>query len=191
VAGGKIDVQDGVQADAFWRGYLTRSGGWLSNEASWTNVSTLAALVAAFPDVVAKGVVLYDPTVPATSNLASTAAGVEGLRPVCYRPGEAGSVYEQLVGGGPKLPVALNLTAKFAPADGATAKLLAYRWARARWLAPGVPASRRANPAKLGYYVDYWAALQVGIIISDCHFRKTATEYYRKPGIKLLSCTAK
>jgi hypothetical protein len=32
--------------------------------------------------------------------------------------------------------------------------------ARARWLAPGVPASRRANPVKLGYYVDYWAALQ-------------------------------
>ena len=26
---------------------------------------------------------------------------------------------------------------------------------------------------------------------SDCHFRKTATKYYRKPGIKWLSCTAK
>ena len=35
-----------------------------------------------------------------------------------------------------------------------------YRWARARWLSLAVPASRRANPAKLGYYVDYWAALQ-------------------------------
>ena len=32
--------------------------------------------------------------------------------------------------------------------------------ARARWLSLDVPASRRANPAKLGYYVDYWAALQ-------------------------------
>ena len=28
-------------------------------------------------------------------------------------------------------------------------------------------------------------------VISDCHFRKTATEYDRKPGIKWLSCTAK
>ena len=26
---------------------------------------------------------------------------------------------------------------------------------------------------------------------SDCHFRKAATEYDRKPGIKRLSCTAK
>ena len=26
---------------------------------------------------------------------------------------------------------------------------------------------------------------------SDCHFRKTATEYDRKPGIKRLSCAAK
>ena len=28
-------------------------------------------------------------------------------------------------------------------------------------------------------------------VISDCHFRKTATEYDRKPGMKWLSCTAK
>jgi hypothetical protein len=28
-------------------------------------------------------------------------------------------------------------------------------------------------------------------VISDCHFRKTATEYDRKPGIKWLSCTEK
>ena len=28
-------------------------------------------------------------------------------------------------------------------------------------------------------------------VISDCHFRKTATEYDRKTGIKWLSCTAK
>ena len=28
-------------------------------------------------------------------------------------------------------------------------------------------------------------------VISDRHFRKTATEYERKPGIKWLSCTAK
>lgn len=32
--------------------------------------------------------------------------------------------------------------------------------ARARWLAADIPASRRANPAKLGYYADYWAAQQ-------------------------------
>jgi heme oxygenase len=31
----------------------------------------------------------------------------------------------------------------------------------------------------------------VARVISDCHFRKTAPEYDRKPGIKWLSCTAK
>jgi hypothetical protein len=28
-------------------------------------------------------------------------------------------------------------------------------------------------------------------VISDCHFRKIGTEYDRKPGVKLLSCTEK
>jgi hypothetical protein len=28
-------------------------------------------------------------------------------------------------------------------------------------------------------------------VISDCHFRKTATAFGRKPGIKWLSCTEK
>jgi hypothetical protein len=28
-------------------------------------------------------------------------------------------------------------------------------------------------------------------VVSDCHFRKTGTEYDRKPGIKWLSCTEK
>ena len=30
-----------------------------------------------------------------------------------------------------------------------------------------------------------------GRVISDCHFRKTASEYDRKPGIKWLRCTEK
>jgi hypothetical protein len=28
-------------------------------------------------------------------------------------------------------------------------------------------------------------------LMSDCHFRKAATEYDRKPGVKWLSCTGK
>ena len=40
---------------------------------------------------------------------------------------------------------------------------------------------------------DFHAGVRRGDprVISDCHFRKTATEYDRKPGIKWLSCTAK
>ena len=39
---------------------------------------------------------------------------------------------------------------------------------------------------------DYYAAADgAPRAKSDCHFKKTATEYDRKPGIKWLSCTAK
>jgi hypothetical protein len=40
---------------------------------------------------------------------------------------------------------------------------------------------------------DACAAVADGVlrVITDCHFRKTATEFDRKPGIKWLSCTAK
>jgi hypothetical protein len=168
VPGGAVD--NGSPADVYWRAYLSKPGEWLA-DATWKNVTTLPALLAAFPsgaDADAAGlapaptsVVLYDPAVPATSSLASTAAGVEGLLPVCYRPGVAGSVYELLVASGPKLPVQLNLTGLFLIGPRKpTAKIQAYRWARTRWLATDVPVSRRANPAKLGYYADYWAAQQ-------------------------------
>ena len=157
VPGGAVD--NGAAADAVWRQHLTQPGRWLSTT-SWTNMSSLEAVVSEFKDLL-DGVVLYDPAVPATSSLASTAAGVEGLLPVCFRPGVAGSVYERLVAGGPRLSVSLNLTGMFVPqSSGVTPKLQAYRWARERWLSPDAPAGRRANPSKLGYYADYWAALQ-------------------------------
>ena len=55
----------------------------------------------------------------------------------------------------------------------------------------GMPDFERALPAGVGS-----AGMSAGQggesrDKSDCHFRKTATEYDRKPGIKRLSCTAK
>jgi hypothetical protein len=44
------------------------------------------------------------------------------------------------------------------------------------------PAARPAQPP---------APRRAPRVISDCHFRKTGTEYDRKPGIKWLSCTEK
>ena len=133
---GGVDVQgprsntSADAADAVWRDYLSKKGGWLERTA-WKNVSSLSELATIFAAELSAGVVLYDPAVPATSSLASTAAGVELLLPVCFRPGVAvhkdpccdfvmciptvhpyviqGSVYEALVGGGPRLRVALNL----------------------------------------------------------------------------------
>ena len=150
-------VDGGSDADVEWFNHLTSPGEWLAHTVWHTNLTTLADLVAHFaPSDLPKGVVLYDPTVPATSNLASTAADAEQLLPVLYRPGVPDSVYAQLVAGGPRLPVALDLTRRaglFAPT-----KTAAYAWARRRWLAPD--AARPANPAKLGYYADLWAAQQ-------------------------------
>ncbi len=43
--------------------------------------------------------VLYDPAVPSTSNVASTAASARGLLPVCFR-NVSGTVYDVIVNGG-------------------------------------------------------------------------------------------
>ena len=50
------------------------------------------------------GAVVYDPKVYATSNVASTVAGVENLLPIRFDP-VPDSLYSQLVTGGPKLAV--------------------------------------------------------------------------------------
>jgi hypothetical protein len=150
VSGGAVD--GGATADDQWREYLTSKGEWLE-QTTWVNVSSLHDLVRIFADDLSAGVVLYDPTVPATSNLASTAAGTERLLPVSYRPKVTGSVYHQLMETDSPLNIGLNLTGTF------SSKVDAYQWARKRWLSPR-SAFPQANPAKLGYYVDYWAALQ-------------------------------
>lgn len=150
-------VDDNSNADVAWRTYLTQPGEWLANT-TWQNVTSLEDLVTVFRNHL-QGVVVYDPQVPATSNLASTAAGVEGLLPVCYQPSDPKSLYSRLVASGPRLPVTLNLTGMFQQRGGGpTPKIAAYRWARERWLSPS--SSPKANVAKLGYYADYWAALQ-------------------------------
>jgi len=156
VAGGAVD--GGSNADDIWREYLTAPGEWLA-KTRWSNISSLSGLVETLGAPL-KGVVLYDPSVPATSNLASTAAGCEDLLPIAYQPNINGSVYQELITNpkGPRMKVVLNLVGLFKATPEASAKIAAYRWARARWLSPGV--THPANPAKIGYYVDYWAASQ-------------------------------
>lgn len=59
-----------------------------------------------------KGAVVYDPAVPATSNVASTAAGVLSLLPVAYRPDDPTSLFSRYVGSG-RLPIGLSLVDRF------------------------------------------------------------------------------
>ena len=70
----------GVETDAFWMEWYRGEDGWLQ-ESQVTTVETLEALLRAHRGAF-DGVVVYDERVPATSCLASTAAGVERLLPV-------------------------------------------------------------------------------------------------------------
>ena len=153
-----------IDADALWREALTRPGQWLANT-SFTTLprNNLPALVRRFSDTI-RGVVLYDPWLPATSNVASTVAGVEHLVPVAYRPctvdmlagcavDSAATVYEQIVGHGNLLPVVVDLVGRFNGSRSGSAKNDAYLWAIDEYLSAG-----RCDATQLAYYVDYAAA---------------------------------
>jgi hypothetical protein len=152
----------GVDTDQFWFDWLRGEDGWLK-DAAIRPMATLEEAVAVFRPVF-RGLVVYDPAVPATSNLASTAAGCEDLLPVRYDPAP-GSVFDSLVRR-LQLPVKLWLLKR----DGASmftgrgrvpdigepssgsAKADACRWGLARYLRSG-----RCAPGVAAYYIDaYW-----------------------------------
>lgn len=61
--------------DQYWLGRMSEPGQWLAGRKR-AMVPNLAALIDRYKKSI-KGAVVYDPAVPATSNLASTIAGVE------------------------------------------------------------------------------------------------------------------
>jgi hypothetical protein len=152
----------GTDTDQFWFDWFRGEDGWLKD----TQVHPLedvATAVTTFRDTF-DGVVVYDPNVQATSDLASTAAGVERLLPVRF-DAATNSLFALLTQQ-MRLPVKLWLvnpdgTAKFTAhglvpdsnqASSGSAKADAYRWAMARWLKSG-----RCAPGVAAYYLDaYW-----------------------------------
>jgi hypothetical protein len=106
---------------------------------------SLDALVEKFGGEI-KGLVAYDEKVPATSNVASTIAGVENL--ACARfDQDPDSLFQKL---SKKLPVKKWLVKQ----DGSSmfsSKCDAYIWAKEHYLDTG-----KCNPRKLGYYIDAW-----------------------------------
>ncbi|HEY5914258.1 MAG TPA: GxGYxYP domain-containing protein [Verrucomicrobiae bacterium] len=152
----------GVDTDQFWFDWLRAEDGWLKGR-EVRKLASLEEVVQAFRRVF-KGLVVYDPAIPSTSNVASTAAGCEDLLPVRFDP-TPGSVYSVLTGR-LALPVRLWLvnpdgSSKFTtPArDSITggpsqysAKMDSYRWAINRYLT-----SRRCAPGIAAYYLDaFW-----------------------------------
>lgn len=157
--------EESGRIDRFWMERLRAPGAWLANDKLQT-LPDLKSLVARFRADI-RGLVVYDERVPATSNVASTAAGVEDLACVRYDPSPR-SLYTWLTAAadGPHLPVKLRLL----NADGSTmftgrgtlpgsktpssgsAKCDAYLWAKERYLDTG-----RCDPTHLAYYLDaYW-----------------------------------
>jgi len=144
--------------DDFWLDRLKQPERYLER-AKVETVEDLDSLLERFSDAF-DGVVLWDPNVPATSNVASTIAGVENLLPIPLRD-EPGSLYQRLVTGGSRLPVKRSLVDLFTgsgtipdtgePSSG-SAKNDAYRWAIAQYIESG-----KCNPERMGYYIDaYW-----------------------------------
>lgn len=154
---------DGRNIDDWWLDQITAPGAWLSG-AERRKVASLEELVRIFRQDLS-GAVLYDPRVPATSNVASTLAGTEDLVAVRWNAAP-GSVYERLVQDGPQLPVKRRLIGTTseplftgrgtiadsdAPSTGST-KCDAYLWAKHATLDAG-----KCNTNILAYYLDsYW-----------------------------------
>jgi hypothetical protein len=152
----------GVDTDQFWFDWFRGEDGWLK-PAEIRRLESLEDAVRTFRKSF-RGLVVYDPAVPATAIVASTAAGCEKLLPVRYSLA-AGSIYDRLVRQ-MRLPVKLWLvhpdgTSRFTgqgqlqdsddPSSG-SAKVDAHRWALKRYLL-----GRRCEPGLAAYYVDsFW-----------------------------------
>ena len=152
----------GVETDQFWLDWLRGEDGWL-RQAEVVPLASLEQAVVAFRKQI-KGLVVYDPAVPATSCLASTAAGCADLLPVRFSA-DTNSVFA-LLAHRMNLPVRLwlvntNGSSKFTghgtipdstePSSG-SAKVDAYRWAVRHFIQSGKCDARFA-----AYYLDaFW-----------------------------------
>jgi hypothetical protein len=113
----------------YWLQVLSQDGRWLS-ERKLEAVADLNGLVALAKGRV-KGAVIWDPSVPATVDVATTIAGVEDG--VVLSPEMADRTL-----GAWTLPVLADLRGRFTGAETGSAKNDAYRWAIREYLARGV-----------------------------------------------------
>lgn len=159
-----VDSQHGkVNVDDYWLARLREPNGWLADR-TVQRIEGLVDLVSRFRSAI-EGVVVYDPAVAATSNLASTIAGVENLLPIRFDPSPH-SLYTQLVLQGPRLPIKRRLVTEDGqslftgqgripgtdqPSSG-SAKCDAYLWMKVNYLDTGL-----CDGAFGAYYLDqYW-----------------------------------
>ncbi len=130
-----------VQLDDYWLGVMRQD--WLKDRVV-ENEADLGRLIQRFRgDCV--GVVLWDPKVLATSNVAATICGVESWLPV-----RAGSTFETLLRQyWPDYPVKLSLVDRFDGHESGSVKCDAYLWAKRTYLDTG-----RCHPTLMAYFID-------------------------------------
>ncbi|MCX7426703.1 MAG: GxGYxYP family putative glycoside hydrolase [Planctomycetia bacterium] len=167
--------------DDFWWDYLREEGNWLAGRPVRA-IGSIEQLLETFQGQL-RGVVVDTETLPATSNLASTIAGVENR--VCLRHDTSPqSVYARVMKTG--LPLTQDAVRLFGD-DGAplfsgkkgtviagtgqpgipstgSAKCDAYLWAKHRYLDPGL-----TSPRDMAYYIDsYWLRNPAATSLSNC-----------------------
>lgn len=148
----------GVNMDDYWLNKLSDGGEYLS-QFNQVKVTDFWALVAQFRSV-ASGLVVWDNAVPATANVASTAAGADSLLPVRYDT-SGSSLYTALLAHGFTVEdIKLNLVGKFtgtgkipdsATASTGSAKNDAYIWAKEQYLDTG-----KTSASLMTYSLDAW-----------------------------------
>lgn len=156
---------EAIDIDRYWLGKFQSPGGWLA-EYRLEPLPDLKAVLQRFGAQI-QGLVVYDEKVPATSNVASTVAGVEDLACVRY-DADPTSLYHWLTADpqGPQLLVKVwlvhpdgtslftgkgTLPGSQTPSSGSS-KCDAYLWAKERYLDTG-----KCNPTKMAFYLDaHW-----------------------------------
>jgi GxGYxY motif-containing protein len=153
----------GINVDDYWLDKMSEPGQWLEKR-SRKDIPDLISLIKEYRRFI-KGAVVYDPNVPATSNLASTIAGVENLIAIRY-DASPDSLYSKVILNGIKLPVIKRLinldgsslfTGKGTIpstdiASTGSAKCDAYLWLKHNYIDSG-----KVDATYAGYYIDsYW-----------------------------------
>lgn len=167
---------DDGSTDKFWLKYLQESKFAGSNNP--IHIDSIRSLANTFKESI-NGLVVYDGNVPATSNAASTIAGVEKLAAVRY-DASPNSLYTLLTSdpAGPKLKVKKQLvnldgTSMFTgqgiipgtkTKSTGSAKCDVYIWAKEKYIDTG-----KCNPSIMGYYVDSYCIPQLQGVILPFH----------------------
>lgn len=138
-----------TDVDQYWLSKMQASGEFLENY-TLHPLQNLQEMINIFGNQI-DGVVLYDPNVPATSNVATTIAGVENLAVVRYDL-DPNSLYSEFVLSGPRLPVKKNLVGMFTGSGTGSKKNDAYIWAKEQYLDNG-----KVNPELIAFYLDSYA----------------------------------